>query len=81
MTGDTLNPLTEILIERLERKGITPGTIPGFMRNLAYIMSVTPHMDLRELNRRLHLVGWNDFELDDHTLQLIIAILEAKVLL
>ena len=34
-------------------------------------------LNLREVNRRLRLVGWNDFELDDHTLQLVIASLEA----
>lgn len=76
--GCEMNRLTEILIRRLVRKGIAPGTIPAFIRSLAHIISVTPHMNLLELNRRLHSVGWNDFELDDHTLQLVIASLEAE---
>ena len=78
--GHELNRLTEILIQRLEKKGVEQTAIPGFIRNLANIISVTPHMSLREVNRRLHLLGWTDFELDDHTLQLTIASFEAEAL-
>lgn len=78
--GHKLNQLTEILIQRLEKKGVEQTAIPGFIRNLANIISVTPHMNLREVNRRLHLLGWTDFELDDHTLQLTIASFEVEAL-
>jgi hypothetical protein len=30
-------------------------------------------MNLGEINRRLHLLGWYDVEVDEHTLQLILA--------
>jgi hypothetical protein len=75
-----LNELTEILIQRLQKKGVEQPAIPGFIRNLAHIISVTPHLNLPEVNRRLHLLGWTDFELDDHTLQLTIATFEAEAL-
>ena len=75
-----VNRLTEILIQRLEKKGVEQTAIPGFMRNLANIISVTPHMNLREVNRKLHLLGWTHFELDDHTLQLTIASFEVEAL-
>lgn len=73
-----MNQLTEILIERLERKGIRPDMVPGFFRDLVNALSTNPHTALEELNSRLHLLGWNDFELDDHTLQLVIANFEAE---
>jgi len=71
-----LNQLKEILVQRLEKKGVEQTEIYGFIRDLSNTLSVTPHMNLQEVNRRLHLLGWNDFELDYHTLQLAIASFE-----
>ncbi len=76
--GHKLNRVTEILIQRLEKKGVEHAAIPWFMRDFANITLVTPDMNLAEVNRKLHSLGWNDFELDDHTLQLIIASLETE---
>ena len=68
-----MNQIAEILIQRLENKGLAPIAIPGFIRDVAYTMSNDPHPNLTEMNRRLHLLGWDRVELDYHTLQLIIA--------
>ena len=68
--------LIRILIGRLVGKGMEIDTIPAFIRDLANTMVANSHSSLQELNRRLKSLGWNDFELDDYTLQLIIAILE-----
>jgi hypothetical protein len=73
-----MNQLAEVLIERLEKKGIRPDIAPRFFRDVANTMSVEPPTTLEDLNRRLQLLGWNDFELDDHTLQLVIACFEAE---
>ncbi len=73
-----MNQLTQILIRRLEKKGIRPDIIPGFFRDLVNIISTNPHGTLDDLNRRLQLLGWSDFELDDQTLQLVIASFEAE---
>jgi hypothetical protein len=64
----------------LEKKGVEQSAIPGFIRNLANIILVAPHMNLWEVNKRLHSLGWTDFELDDHTLQLTIASFEVEAL-
>ena len=68
-----MNQLTQSLIERLEKKGMEPNIIPGFIRNLANIVLVNPHMDLLDANKLLHFLGWDGFELDYHTFQLAIA--------
>ena len=71
-----MNQLKEVLLQRLEKKGIEPGLIPGLIKSIASAIPCISHMNLEEVNRRLHLMGWDDFELDDHTLQLVIASLE-----
>jgi len=73
-----LNQLTQILIGRLEKKGMEPGIIHGFIRDLANTIAVDPHMNLLQVNKQLHLLGWDSFDLDYHTLQLAIACFEAK---
>jgi len=73
-----LNQLTQILIERLEKNGIEPSIIHGFIRDLANTISVNPYINLLQANNRLHFLGWDSFELDYHTLQLAIACFEAE---
>jgi hypothetical protein len=65
--------LNDILLQRLTMKGISPSIIPRFIKDLAYTLDIDPQMNLGEINRRLQLLGWYDFEVDDHTLQLILA--------
>jgi len=72
-----MSQLTEIVIKRLEEKGIRSDIIPGFVRNVINAISINPECNLQELNNRLHFLGWDDFELDEHTLQLVIAGFEA----
>jgi hypothetical protein len=71
---------TGIMIERLLGKGMEIENIPPYIRDLANALSADGEISLSELNRRLHLLGWGDFELDDQTLQLIMIHLEADVL-
>ena len=73
-----MNQLTHILIERLEEKGLELSIIHGFVRDLANTILHNPHMNLLQVNKRLHLLGWDGFELDYHTLQLAIACFEAE---
>jgi len=54
-------------------------SIPAFIRNLANSIVANPSMDLEDLNSHLQLLGWDDFELDDYTFNLIIAISESDV--
>jgi hypothetical protein len=67
-----------ILIKRLEKKGMEQGIIHGFIRDLANTILVNPHMNLLQVNKQLHFLGWDGFELDNHTLDLAIACFEAE---
>ena len=52
--------------------------IPGFIRDLANTILVNHCMNVLQVNKQLHYLGWDGFDLDDHTLQLAIACFEAK---
>jgi len=71
-----MKELTGILVKRLAGKDMEVSTIPAFFRDLANTIVAHGYSSLRELNGRLWSLGWDDFELDDYTLQLIIAIFE-----
>ncbi|UCH21354.1 MAG: hypothetical protein JSU83_23120 [Deltaproteobacteria bacterium] len=73
-----MKPIKQILIDRLEEKGIDCDNIPGFMRILANSFFADPLMTLDQIKKRLNYLGWDGFDLDDHTLQLAIACLEAE---
>ncbi len=68
-----MEDLIRVLINRLVTKGMEITTIPAYVRDLANTIAANGYSSLQELNRRLKSLGWDDFELDDHTLQLIIA--------
>jgi len=71
-----MDNIIRILVDRLVRKGVELGTIPAYIRDLANTISNDTDLSLQDLNRRMQLLGWDDLELDDHTLQLITAIFE-----
>ena len=73
-----MEQLERILIKRLEEKGIEPNTLPGFVRDLANTILLSPDVNLLQVNERLHLLGWDSVEMDYHTLQLAIACFEAE---
>lgn len=73
MTGiDTL------LFARLKQSGVPPGLIPGFLRSLANAFLINPRMTHTQATRRLKYLGWNDIEIDYHTLQLARSSFESK---
>ena len=68
--------VTEVLTQRLAKKGLLPAEIPGFIRDVANIVSSNHSMELREINTWLKMLGWDSVELDDHTFQVLIATLD-----
>jgi len=68
----------QIFVSRLERKGLEKSTIPGFIWMLKRCLQDNPDMNHLEANQRLHSLGWNDVDLDYHTMQLAIANFEAE---
>ncbi len=71
-----MSQLTQILKERLEEKGMAPEEISGFIRDLTKALHVNPHSNHLHLNEHLHLLGWNDFELDYRTFEIASACFE-----
>ena len=74
-----MKPLIRTLTDRLVEKGMGVTSIPAFIRNVSNILAAHPAASLDELNRRLQLVGWVDFRLDDYILQMIIAAFECGI--
>ena len=70
---DDMEALNDILLQRLSMKGIAPGFMPRFIKDLTYTLAIDAQMNLGEINRRLQLLGWYDVEVDEHTIQLILA--------
>jgi hypothetical protein len=66
----------KILTNKLIIKGIKNSIIPRFIKDLAYFFQADISLSLSEVNDRLHFLGWEDVELDYHTLQLAIASFE-----
>ena len=74
--GFKMDHIIRILIDRLVGKGIAPGTIPAYVRDLFNTISMDTSLGLCDVNRGMERLGWDEFELDDHTLQLITAVFE-----
>ena len=68
--------IEKTLINELKGKGIENNIIPRFIKDLAYSLQIDPSVSLLDVNERLHFLGWEDVELDYHTLQLAIASFE-----
>ncbi len=68
--------LKKTLIRRLQSKGVESTVIPGFMRSLANSVFVEPRMSILQINKRLQYLGWDEINLDYHTLQLAMTCLE-----
>lgn len=68
--------LIRILIDRLAYRGMELTNIPAFIRNVANTLAANPDLSLHEINQRLQILGWDDFELDYFSLQLVIATFE-----
>ena len=63
-------------INELKGQGIENNVIPRLIKDLAHSFQIDPYVSLSEVNDRLHFLGWEDVELDYHTLQLAIASFE-----
>ena len=74
---DFLNEYKKVLIRRLRKKGMRKNEIPGFVWALKSCLLDKPDMNYLQVNKRLQYLGWKDFVLDYHTMQLAIACFEA----
>ena len=56
---------------RLIERGMKASSITAFIRNVLNTMEAEPLLSLNELNKRLRLLGWNEFWMGGYTFQLI----------
>ncbi len=68
----------QILIHRLEKKGMANNEISGFIWSLKQCLLDDPNMNHLQANKKLQFLGWDDVDLDYHTLQLAIACFEVE---
>jgi hypothetical protein len=68
-----MEQLIKAVVERLARQGMEVTAIPAFIRNFGNTVSAFPFMSLQELNNHLHLLGWDNFELDSYTFYLMLS--------
>ena len=59
------------LLKRLQQKGVDPDLIPGLLRLLANAIFVQPHTNRSQASQHLRFLGWDDFDLDEHTYHLV----------
>ena len=74
--GRPSDSIRQALFQRLKRLGIKRSLVPVLIRNLATSQRIDPHINLPQINRRLHYLGWDDLNLDYHTWQLALACME-----
>lgn len=71
-----ISTLKAQLLNRLQQKGVDPHLIPGLLRLLANSLFVHRHTNRYKVSAHLKFLGWEDFELDEHTFQLVTACFE-----
>ena len=64
------------LLNRLQNKGVDPHLIPGLLRLLANSLFVHRYTNRTLVSAHLKFLGWDDFDLDEHTFHLVTACFE-----
>lgn len=73
-----MGQLKEILIHRLANKGMDSNMIPSYIRSMKICFANNPNMNSLQVNEQLQFLGWDDIEVDYHTIQLAIACFETE---
>jgi hypothetical protein len=74
---EKMKHLIRALMIRLAGKGMEVSDIPAYIRNVANSAIAHPMLSLEQLNDELRLLGWENVDLDDNTLQLILTIFQS----
>jgi hypothetical protein len=72
--------LKRTLLKRLINKGIEGKSITAFIRDVTNSISDNKENDIKRLDGKIKSLGWDNFELDEYTFQLVIANLETKTI-
>ncbi len=65
-----MSELEKKLFTRLKMGGVDRSMVPGFLRNLANASNTRFAMNHSQVQAQMRYLGWNDIQLDYHTLQL-----------
>ena len=66
-----MNQTRELLLRRLESKGLGRDRVPHFFRCTMSLLHFIPGNEIDELNNWLHVAGWRNIDLDDEILHLM----------
>ena len=66
----------QVLMDRLVKKGADAPHLDSLLKALSKILSQDPNIDPAAANERLCYLGWQEVQVDYHTLQLALAYFE-----
>jgi hypothetical protein len=69
--GDNLDRILNIIVGRLKEGGIDPVKIPSCIETVFNITFLYPVVSYHELNTKMQSLGWQNFQIDEHTFKLI----------
>ena len=70
--------IDQILIEKLEERGIERDVIPSFVKDVSTIILSNPNTSLTQINERLQFLGWDNMALDYRTMELFMTCFESE---
>ena len=65
-----MDQVFKIIIGRLNEGGMDNSKIPACIETLWNIFTIYQIEDCRELNRQMQSLGWDGFDLDEHTFKM-----------
>jgi hypothetical protein len=68
-----MEDLKQVLLERLVKKGADASHVDSLLKALSKILSEDPNIAPGIANERLSYLGWQEVQVDYHTLQLALA--------
>ena len=66
----TFIDIEKVLIGQVKKKGVEAECIPRFIKDLIHSFAINPSISLSEVVNRMHSLGWDEAEVDYHTLEL-----------
>ena len=73
-----MSQLKQMLMNRLRARGMPDDHIASYLKTLEKLVKSEPGIETFRLNQKLHSLGWNEFSIDYHLLQIAIACFEEK---
>jgi len=70
----------QALFHHLVLKGMNKEIIPSYIRSMRICLANNPTINLLQLDTELQFLGWNNFKLDFHTLQLTKSCFKAETI-